>query len=196
MSGTHLKKAKRRLRAEALAVRDAIPPERRRRLGELVVERFLGLDEMRDARTVMAFWSFGSEIPTGALIDAVHRRGIRVALPRAEGDALVPVTYAPGDRTSPTPFGAEEPAAGTPVDTAALDVVAVPGVAFDGAGRRIGYGGGYYDRFLRGLRAFTVGLAFDLQVLDDELPAGAFDVTVRAIVTESRTIRPTAAVPG
>jgi 5-formyltetrahydrofolate cyclo-ligase len=195
VNGAHLKKAKRRLRAQTLALRDAIPPDRRRRLGQLVVERFLGLDEVRDARTIMAFWSFGSEIPTGPLIAAVHGRGVRVALPRVEGDALTPVTYVPGDPTSRTPFGAEEPAVGAPVDAAAVDVVAVPGVAFDRAGRRIGYGGGYYDRFLRGVRGFTVGLAFDLQVLDDELPAGSFDVTVRAIVTESRTIRPTAAVP-
>jgi 5-formyltetrahydrofolate cyclo-ligase len=78
---------------------------------------------------------------------------------------------------------------GTPLDPASIDVVGVPGVAFDRGGRRIGYGGGYYDRFLRGLPAFTVALAFGLQVLDEALPTGRFDLPVDAIVTEGETIR-------
>ena len=76
------------------------------------------------------------------------------------------------------------------MDPAALDVVGVPGVAFDRQGRRVGYGGGYYDRFLRGLHAFTVAVAFGLQVVDRPLPAGNFDLPVQAIVTEQETIRP------
>lgn len=138
----------------------------------------------------MVFSSFGSEVPTGPLIERLHERGVVVALPRIEDADLAPIAFVPGDPTTTASFGAEEPAGGAALDPSSIDVVAVPGVAFDRRGRRIGYGGGYYDRFLRGLSAFTVGLAFGLQVRDGDLPAGSFDLPVDAIVTEDETIRP------
>ncbi len=189
MSSSDLKRAKRRVRNGVRGERDAVPNDVREKRAERVVERFLDLPEVRRARTVMLFSSFGSEVPTGSLIERLHARGLVVALPRIEGIALVPIPYAPGDPTTTTSFGAEEPAGGAPLDPSSIDVVGVPGVAFDRGGRRIGYGGGYYDRFLRGLPAFTVGLVFGLQVLDEDLPAGRFDLPVDAIVTEEETIR-------
>lgn len=190
MTSSRLKRAKRHVRREVLAARDGIPASERRALGELVTERFLTLPEVERAATVMVFWSFGSEVPTARVIERLAARGTTVALPRIEGSELVPVRYAPGDPTETTVFGAEEPLRGARISPATLDVVAVPAVAFDRRGGRIGYGGGYYDRLLRGLGAFTVGLAFGVQVLDEELPAGTFDRHVDAVVTESETIRP------
>jgi 5-formyltetrahydrofolate cyclo-ligase len=189
MSSANLKRDKRRVRNAVRAVRDALPTDVREERAARVIERFLDLPEVRRGSTIMLFSSFGSEVPTGSLIERLHARGMVVALPRIEGGALVPVPYAPGDPTTPTPFGAEEPVGGTPIDPSSIDVVGVPGVAFDRGGRRIGYGGGYYDRFLRGLPAFTVGLVFGLQIVDEDLPAGRFDLPVDAIVTEEETIR-------
>ena len=189
MKSSELKRAKRRTRRAVLGDRDALPAGVREERGQRVVERFLGLPEVRRAKTVMLFSTFGSEVPTGSLIRRLHERGVVVALPRIENADLVPVAYVPGDPTSTTSFGAQEPVGGTPLDPASIDVVAVPGVAFDRGGRRIGYGGGYYDRFLRGLPAFTVALAFDLQVADEALPTGRFDLPVQAVVTEGETIR-------
>jgi 5-formyltetrahydrofolate cyclo-ligase len=65
-------------------------------------------------------------------------------------------------------------------------------VAFDPRGHRVGYGGGYYDRFLRGTPAVPIGLAFSVQVVEESLPTGGTDVVVAAIVTEAGTIRPSA----
>jgi 5-formyltetrahydrofolate cyclo-ligase len=189
MNSGGLKRAKRRIRREVLAERDAASTTVRQEWGQRVAERFLALPEIRRATTILLFWSFGSEVPTRPLIDRLHERGVTVALPRIEGAELVPVRYVPGDPTTLTSFGAEEPVGGVRLDPSAIDVVGVPGVAFDRRGRRIGYGGGYYDRFLRGLRAFTVGLAFELQVLDEDLPGGSFDLAVDAIVTEDGTVR-------
>jgi 5-formyltetrahydrofolate cyclo-ligase len=189
MTSANLKRDKRRIRNAVRGERDAVPPDVREERAERVVERFLDLPEVQRASTVMLFSSFGSEVPTGSLIERLHARGVVVALPRIEGAALVPIRYAPGDPTTTTTFGAEEPVADARLDPSSIDVVGVPGVAFDRGGRRIGYGGGYYDRFLRGLPAFTVGLVFGLQVVDDELPAGRFDLPVDAIVTEQETIR-------
>jgi 5-formyltetrahydrofolate cyclo-ligase len=189
MSSSDLKRAKRRVRNAVREKRDAVPGDVREERAERVVERFLDLPEVERARAVMLFSSFGSEVPTGSLIERLHARGVVVALPRIEGTALVPIPYAPGDPTTTTPFGAEEPVGGPPLDPSSIDVVGVPGLAFDRGGRRIGYGGGYYDRFLRGLPAFTVGVVFGLQVLGEDLPAGRFDLPVDAIVTEEETIR-------
>ena len=191
MKSGELKRAKRRIRRVVLRERDAVSVTARAETGRRVVERFLALPEVERAATVMVFWSFGSEVPTGPLIERLHERRIAVALPRIEGAGLTPIAYAPGDPTTPTSFGAEEPVEGAPLDPSSIDVVAVPGVAFDRRGRRIGYGAGYYDRFLRALPAFSVGLAFGLQVLDRDLPAGSFDLPVDAIVTEDETIRTT-----
>lgn len=190
MSSAELKRAKRRIRREVLAARDALPDAHRDAVGARIVDRFLELPEVEAATTVMLYWSFGSEVPTGRLIQRLHERGVAVALPRVEGSDLVPVPFAPGDATGPTSFGAREPAGGLTIARDRLDVVAVPGVAFDRAGRRIGYGGGYYDRLLPTTSAVAVALAFDVQVLDDDLPAGRTDVAVDVILTGSETIRP------
>ena len=196
MNSAQLKRAKRAVRRAVLAARDEIPPERRSAVGARVTDRFLSLPEVASAATVMLFWAFGSEVPTGPMIERLHERGVRVALPRIEDGDLVPIGYAPGDPTTEVYFGAREPAGGEAIAPATIDVVAVPGVAFDRRGRRVGYGGGYYDRFLAGLRPgsgttpFTASPAFAVQVVDDDLPAGSFDLPVDAIVTEEETIRP------
>jgi 5-formyltetrahydrofolate cyclo-ligase len=185
-----LKRAKRQIRRRVLAIRDAVPPDRRAADAARIVDRFLGLREVKAAETVMLYWSFGSEVPTAHLIERLHDRGATVALPRIEGSELVPVRFAPGDPTAPTSFGAQEPVGRATIAPAHLDLVAVPGVAFDRDGRRIGYGAGFYDRLLPATRAVAVAVAFDLQVLDEPLPAGGGDVEVDLIVTESETIRP------
>jgi 5-formyltetrahydrofolate cyclo-ligase len=192
VSSATLKRAKRQIRREVLGARDAIAPDLRERWGTRIAGRAIELPEIREARAMMLFSSFGSEVPTGPIIERLRERGITIALPRIEGADLVPVAYIPGDPVRPTSFGALEPAGTDTIDPAALDVVVVPGVAFDRSGRRVGYGGGYYDRFLRGIAAFRVGLAFSLQVIDGRLPAGSFDLPVHAIVTEEEEIRPTA----
>jgi 5-formyltetrahydrofolate cyclo-ligase len=189
VSAAGLKREKRRVRRRVLALRDAMPVERRAVAGDAIADRFLALPEVVRAGSVMLFWSFGSEVPTAGLVERLHDRGVLVALPRIEGADVVPVAYAPGDPTRATPFGAREPAGGEALEPERLEVVAVPGVAFDRRGRRIGYGGGFYDRFLRTTPAVRIGLAFALQVLDEDLPAGHMDLPVAVIVTEAETIR-------
>ena len=189
MKSAALKREKARIRRAALEQRDSLPADVRTEWGERIAGRFVGLPEIGAAKAVMVFSSFGSEVPTGPLVERLRALGIVVALPRIEGNDLVAVAFVPGDPVRATTFGAVEPVAPDVLDPATLDVVGVPGVVFDRQGRRIGYGGGYYDRFLRGLHTFTVGVAFGLQVIDGPLPAGNFDLAVQVIVTEQETIR-------
>lgn len=185
MSPSDLKRAKRALRREARARRDGLSPGERARMSGEVARNVLALPAVVDATTVMAFSSFGSEVDTAPIIERLERDGRRVALPRVEGLNIVAVAYRPGDQVKPSSFGAPEPAAGEKVAPGQIDVVIVPGLAFDRAGHRVGYGRGFYDRFLATLRpdALTVGICFFVQLVD-EVPHGRGDRPVDLVVTE------------
>ena len=192
MNAGELKKAKRDVRRTVLAARDALGEADRIARSTAIHDRFLDLPEVSSADVVMLFWSFGSEVATSPLIERLHARGTHVALPRIRGSQeLETVGHGPGGPLRRTSFGAYEPEGGRVLDPGSIDLVVTPGVAFDPSGRRVGYGGGFYDRFLLLTRtdAPRVALAFDLQVLDDGLPEGAFDLRVDLIVTEARVIR-------
>jgi 5-formyltetrahydrofolate cyclo-ligase len=189
VNSAELKKAKAGIRRTVLAERDALPPEDRDVLGRRATERFLQLPEIGSVETALLFSSFGSEVSTAGLVERLHAAGVALALPRIEDRELVPIRYAPGDPTRSAAFGIREPTGSERVPFDLLDLVVVPGVAFDRSCGRIGYGGGYYDRALGLVAAPAVAIAFSLQVLDTDLPRGAFDRRVDAIVTDAETIR-------
>jgi 5-formyltetrahydrofolate cyclo-ligase len=180
-----LKRQKRALRREARARRDGLSPEERERMSDEVAENVVALPAVANATTVMAFSSFGSEVDTGPIIERLERDGRRVSLPRVEGRDIVAVAYRSGDPVIPTSFGAREPAGGEKVAPEEIDVVLVPGLAFDRSGHRVGYGRGFYDRFLPAVRrdALTVGICFSVQLVD-EVPQGRSDRPVDLVVTE------------
>jgi 5-formyltetrahydrofolate cyclo-ligase len=185
-----LKQAKRALRREILAERDALPADERSARSEAIAHRFLGLPEVAGAETVLAFWSFGSEVDTAPLIARLRSDGTTVALPRIEGNEVVPVVATPGAAMTGTSFGAMEPAEGRVLEVAELDLVAVPGVAFDRSCDRVGYGAGYYDRLL-GMRregVAAIAIAFAIQIVD-RVPTGAIDQRIDGVVTELEVIR-------
>jgi 5-formyltetrahydrofolate cyclo-ligase len=186
-----LKRAKREVRRRVLARRDAIDPEVRDRAAARVTERVLALPEIAAATTVLAFSSFGSELPMLPLIGALVGRDVRVGLPVITGPDIVARAWRPGDPTTETSFGSLEPADGAPIEPSAIDVILTPAVAVDRTGRRVGYGGGFYDRFLLQTRsdALRVAVVLAEQLVDEDLPAGAFDLRVDAIVTPDELIR-------
>jgi 5-formyltetrahydrofolate cyclo-ligase len=191
MNGAELKRAKREVRRRVLAEREALAPEELGATAEAIAEAVTGLPELSEPRTVLAFWSFGSEVPTRPLLRALAAAGHRVALPRIVGLDLELRTWSEGEPLAQTGFGAMEPTGGTIVSPSEVDVVITPGVAFDRFGGRVGYGGGFYDRLFRRTRpdAFRVAIGADVQLVADRLPAGAFDLHVHAVVTGTRVIR-------
>lgn len=186
-----LKLAKRAIRSEVRSRRDEMPPEERGRASDLIRERSLReIERLDHAGTVMVYWSFGSEVTTEGLIEALIRSGRKVAMPRVTDGELEPRAYRPGDAVSETTFGAKEPVGGEVLHPDDIDVIVVPGLAFDRRGYRVGYGGGFYDRLLSRTRpdAVRMGFCFAIQVVE-RVPSGSFDLPVDMIVTESETIR-------
>jgi 5-formyltetrahydrofolate cyclo-ligase len=185
-----LRRAKRSLRREIRSLRDALSPEQREGAAATIRERALAeLARTGPPATVMAFWSFGSEVPMAPLIELLTRRGDRVALPRIVDGELEARLYRPGDPVTETSFGAKEPEGGSMVVPGDIDVVLTPGLAFDRRGYRVGYGRGYYDRFLSRTSDHTgrLALCFAVQVVE-AVPAATFDLPVDVIVTEEERI--------
>jgi len=178
------------LRERMRGARAAIPPEERAARGARVEARLLTLPELGDARTVLLFYSFGTEIPTAVLARRLLARGYRVLLPYLTGDAMEAAEVRPGMPLEATDYGPKEPADRIAVDPERIDVVVTPGLAFDRSGHRLGYGGGYYDRYLSRLQAHAarVGIGFAEQVLD-HVPAEVSDEPVDVIVTDESVIR-------
>lgn len=131
------------------------------------------------ANSVMAFVGFSGEPDTDPLFARLSVEGKRLLLPRVEPTGIVAVD---GDSPMVTSkFGVSEPA-GPAVDVGEIDFVIVPGLAFTLAGDRLGYGQGYYDRFLPTVSAATVGVCFADQLVD-EMPLTDHDVRVDRVVS-------------
>ena len=185
---------KEELRQKILAKRDLLASLQIRRKSEAIAERLYALPEYRRAETVMFFLSFASEVDTGPMILKSMGKGKRVAVPKTMGGKgkMVPsllLNY-PED-LKPGLWGIREPTPETlrPFPPEQIDLVVIPGVAFDRRGGRLGYGGGYYDRFFLLLRpaALLVAVAFELQLVD-RVPIDPWDRRVDLLLTENRSV--------
>ena len=191
--GPALREAKLALRRERLAARDALPEATRAAAAAAIVARLAALPSFAAARCVLLTLPYRSEWDTRALVRIAIAAGKTVAIPRVDTAARMLEARAivdPDVDAEPGFRGIPEPRAGRPrIEPAAIDWVLVPGVAFDAAGRRLGYGGGYYDRLLPLVPPSTprVAGAFDLQIVP-RVPAAPHDLTVDAVVSESRAI--------
>jgi len=185
MAEHHEQRAK--LRLEMARQRAALSDDAVERSSRRVAEKLKQLLPVQKANSIMAFISIRNEIDLRGFISSTS--GKVFLYPRVESDGMlraVPIT----DRSEmqPGPFGILEPV-GTGVDPAQIDVVLVPGLVFDGNGYRLGYGKGYYDRFLRQLdrHTFICGICYDFQVVDNVYPH-AGDVPMHWIVTDKSEI--------
>lgn len=191
--GPALRDAKRALREQVLAARDALAAPLRARLAAIIADRIARLPSYAAAHTVLLTLAFRSEWDTLPLVHAARAAGKTVVLPRVDVDARMLVLRAIRDPVAdivPGYQGIPEPRPHCPaVAPPAVDWVLVPGVAFDAAGRRLGYGGGFYDRLLPLFLPGTarVAGAFDLQIVP-RVPAAPHDLAVHTVATETRTI--------
>jgi 5-formyltetrahydrofolate cyclo-ligase len=179
---------KTRLRLELLAAREASGEAARREASVQARDHLLALPEVARARRVFTCLSFGTELDTWGLVDRLLAEGREVYVPRAERASCLLHVHRYPCALRTLAFGLRQPAKGEPelpqekIDES-LDVAIVLGVAFDRRGIRLGYGSGFFDRFLAGRPFPTVGLTFSGQLVE-RLPAAAHDVPMRLLVSE------------
>jgi 5-formyltetrahydrofolate cyclo-ligase len=195
VSDVRLRKAE--LRAQVLARRSALPADQRAAAGTLIRDAVLAEPQMQMAGTIAAYYSIGAEPGTHGLVFALYKRGSYVLLPvlRPDGD-LDWASYEGPDSMVPGPRGLLEP--GEPprgVDAVArADAVLVPALAVDTVGRRLGRGGGSYDRALARVGPLVplIALVYDDELVE-QVPAEGHDIPVRAVVSPRAGITVTGA---
>jgi 5-formyltetrahydrofolate cyclo-ligase len=190
--GSGLRSAKAALRLRILSARAAMAGVRRADAGRQLRDAVLALPETQMAGTVAAYCSVGTEPDTRGLIYALWKRGSYVLLPLLlpDGD-LDWASYEGPDSLAPAPRGLlqpTDPSRGV-MAVASADLVIVPALAADRSGRRLGRGGGCYDRALArvGAAVPTIALLYDNELVD-EVPAGRHDQPVRLAALPSQGI--------
>lgn len=174
--------------------RRGLPAPERRQRSRLIIARCRSLPGFSSAEVVCTYVNFRDEVETAELIDALLLEGRRVVVPIHQHGVSQPLLFAEIRSLSdmvPNHFGILQPPreAARLVPTAAIPLFLVPGLAFDPAGGRLGYGLGFYDRAFADAAsgALKVGLAFELQILES-VPADPHDVPMDFVVTEDRVI--------
>lgn len=180
---------KKSLRDSMLEKRNSLGKEEIAERSIKIKENLFGLDEFKKSKVVMFFVSFGNEVDTHGMIKESLKSKI-VAVPKVADNEIQPSIMMDFEQLILSGrFGILEPIEAAKINTKNIHIVIVPAIAFDRKGHRIGYGLGYYDKFLAKVpKALKIGLAFDFQVVD-KLPIETHDIPVNLIVTDKGIIR-------
>lgn len=176
------------LRKQIMARRNKLSQLEVDTLSQQVCRRLEELQPLQRAQVIMGFSSIRNEVNLSPLLQKLQNQGRTILLPRVEGDSLQAVEFRPGEDMGRGSFGIREPL-GEPFTVDKIDVVIVPGLVFDAGGYRLGYGKGYYDRFLPRLnrQCFKCGICYEFQVVDNVYPYSG-DIPVHWIVTDHSEI--------
>jgi 5-formyltetrahydrofolate cyclo-ligase len=182
------------LRRGLAAARRRLTPAERSERSRRAVAALRRLEGFRGAALICTYVNFREEVETLELVESLLGEGRRVAVPVHLPGPPRPLVFAEIRalaELAPNHFGIPQPPdeAARYLPTAAIPLFLVPGLAFDPAGRRLGYGLGFYDRAFAAAdpAALKIGLAFDLQVVE-RVPADPHDVLMDVVVTEDRVI--------
>ena len=180
---------KQRLREEHLAAREALSEQERSVLDNRITQKLLATSEYAEATTVLTYVSVSSEVSTRMFIECALRDGKTVAVPRClPGHCLEFVAITSLDQLIAAPFGLLEPPKELPALTEEqmnASICIVPALLVDIKGYRLGYGAGFYDRFLSTYPGKKICLAYQQNLSRTMLPHTAFDVAVDEVITES-----------
>ena len=168
-------------------------PAQRRESDAVLVRRFLALPWTAQADTLLLFCGVGTEPDTGRLLQELWGAGRRVLLPKClPGRAMEARLVRSGKDLEPGAYGIPEPLESCPVvEKGDIDLILVPALCYDLSRRRLGQGGGYYDRWLAGFSGFTAALC-RAPLLLERLPAEGHDLPVALVLTEEGLYGPSA----
>ena len=178
------------LRTEFKLMREAIEPQRKHELDLALCEQIISLASFRFADTVLMYYPVKGEIDITPIATEALKRGKRVAFPVCEPESCTMIyRYVSSlDELRRGCYSIPEPTADAPIFEGAVSALCiVPALAFDREGFRLGYGKGYYDRFLKTFEGKSLGAVYS-DFLRDTLPRGYYDRAVDIIVTERGSI--------
>lgn len=184
---------KRKIRDRVLEQRNALPKREREEKSRVICRKVCGMPEYLQAEYLLLYRSFRSEVETKELMEDAWRKGKKVYLPRVKGKELEFCKVRVWDDLEKGIFGIEEPKKQCEVldpNIKEKDMLMImPGVAFDRRRRRIGYGGGYYDRYLKMRPDLkTVAVCFECQI-QEEIPEEEHDICPVVIITEKNILK-------
>lgn len=173
---------KQELRQAIRARKRAMTEEDILRRSEILAEKFARSNAYRAAKTIYGYLPYNQEVRTVPMLRRALEEGKRVAVPKVHGDDMKFIYLDDLSQVAKGYAGIPEPVADGPVAQDETALVLMPGLAFDRAGHRIGYGGGFYDKFLaREPHHPTVALCYDFQVMD-RLETEEFDIPVDLVI--------------
>ncbi len=177
------------VRKQFLSRRRQLDLSRYRNLSLKVQEQLLSSESFKNAQSVALYSSINNEVATDRIFFVARSLGKKVCYPKVDGNELAFCEVDALTALIPGAFGVAEPKESKVVLLSEIELLVVPGVAFDLKGHRLGYGRGFYDRQLNGktLETTSVGLSFDLQICD-ELPTEDHDQALEFVVTETQFI--------
>lgn len=183
---------KKLIREDILAKRKKIGKENRDIYSKEILNKLLNSSYYKEAKTIMSFVSFSDEVNTHEFMKRAIADGKKIVVPITipETHELKPSKLEAFSELEPGYYNILTPKEEFIrfIDPQEIDLVITPGVAFRRDGYRVGYGGGYYDRFLSKIpNATTIAICFDMQIVDD-LPTDHYDIPVDFIYTEKNII--------
>lgn len=188
--------AKKTLRKEILKKRENIDIDNKEKMDKEIIRRFCESKYYKDAKHIFIYISYGTEINTRGIIKKALNENKKIYVPRTELDTRImdAVEITSMDNLIKSSYGILEPSKGdVEINPNELELIVVPGIAFDRSGGRMGYGAGFYDRYFKKIHEENVGritkvaLAYDFQVID-KVPMNKQDVPVDYIITEKEFI--------
>lgn len=161
--------------------RNRLNPQEISKRSKSIQEFVINSKEFQPAKVVGTYFAFGSEVTTELIIERAKILGKKIALPRVEEDRITFYELSSTKSLVRGRFGIMEPLPYRKMSE--IDILVVPGIAFDKNGNRLGYGKGFYDRLLLTKRTFSIGLAYSFQLLEN-LPHNLYDKRLDAIASE------------
>lgn len=176
--------SKDQLRKQIRAAKKAVPFCEKLQRSNGIMRQVEGLPQFQQAHTVLLYWSMDDEVQTHDFVERWYKEKL-LLLPCVDGDDLVLRRYTgPQCMVQGEQFGIGEPTGPIFTQLDSIDLIMVPGVAFDPKGNRMGRGRGFYDRLLKSTpKAYKVGVAFSFQMVES-VPIEAFDVPMDTVVVE------------
>lgn len=175
---------KKAIRKQVFCFRKEVPDEEILEKSRSITKKVIELQEWKDASCIFAYMDFNKEVMTGELIETAWKQGKRVAVPKVKGKKMTFHYITEFNQCETSNFGIAEPVEGLPEADTTDALIIVPGVAFDKDLHRIGYGGGYYDRFLSVHNELpTAAVAFSWQLME-EIPSEPTDIKPNYLITE------------